>query len=134
VGRRDDLSVGEIPSQRWELALELLRQGRSTCVLPGEVPVVMGRWTGWPDADEMIHVLVYTTLDPEKVTPKIARHDAAAGLAVVRAAEAADPRLTQLFIEYGVVYEYLHDYGMGGLKIGDIDADGTVRLREAGAS
>lgn len=132
MGKGHDLEVAEIPSERWELALGLLRVGPSTFVLPGDVPVVLGRWTGWPGADEKIHVGIYTPIDPTKVTPQIAHHDAAIGLAIVRAAEAADSRLTELFCQYGAVYEYLHDYGMGGLKLGDIDPDGSVRMRQLG--
>jgi len=46
----------------------------------------------------------------------------------VDAVAAADPRLTGLFRQFGVVYEYVFDYETGAVKIGDVAPDGAVSM------
>ena len=125
---RDDVQVGEIPSERWEIALGLLIEGGRLFLLPGETPVGLQRYHGFPNADGLIHVSVFTQLEPPTVTPEIAQRDARLGLEVVRKAESADPMLSQLLERFGVIFEYVCDYGNGAVKIGDIFPDGQVSL------
>lgn len=120
--------MGEIPSQRWEVALGLLNDGGELFLLPGEPPVGLQRYVGFPKADGLIHVSVFTEVEPSKVTPEIATRDAVLGLEVIRRAEAADVRLSRLFDQHGVIFEYVFDYGHGAVKIGDIASDGSVQL------
>lgn len=128
MGTRGAFVVDEVPSERWNLALELLRDAGEMFVLPGEVPVGVQRYAGWPGADGLVHVSVFTSTEPPAVTQEMAERDVATGLATVRKAAAADPNLTVLFEAYGVVYEYVYDYGHGAVRIGDADVNGTVRL------
>jgi hypothetical protein len=128
VGTSGAFEVDEIPSDRWELALDLLRRADHMFLLPGEVPVGLQRYEGWPGADGHVHVSIFTGVEPKGVTQEMAQRDVAIGIATVRRAETADARLTELFEEYGVVYSYVYDYGHGAVKIGEADADGSVRL------
>ena len=45
------LEIDEVPGSRWEIALQLLEDGGGLVVVPGEVPVGLQRWVGWPQAD-----------------------------------------------------------------------------------
>lgn len=128
MATRGAFEVGEIPSDRWELALDLLHQAGHMFVLPGEVPVGIQRYAGWPGADGLIHVSIFTTVERRTVTPEMAGHDVHLGLSAVKKAAAADPRLSRMFEQYGVTYEYVYDYGHGAVKIGDADEHGAVRL------
>ena len=67
--------ISEVPSERWEIALELLRAAGPLFVLDGPVPVSLQRYSGWPGADGKIHVCVYTTREPNSVTPEVATAD-----------------------------------------------------------
>jgi hypothetical protein len=62
-------------------------------ILDGPVPVSLQRYTGWPGADELIHVCVYTTREPKSVTPEVATADFRRGMETLRQAMAADDRL-----------------------------------------
>jgi hypothetical protein len=128
VGKGAGLTIDEIPGQRWEIALELLRDGGQLFLIPGDVPVGLQRYVGWPRADGQIHVSIFTETEPQAVTTEMATRDARAGLAAVTTAQLADSRLADLFTEFGVVYEYVYDYGQGAVKIGDVTDDGSVTL------
>jgi hypothetical protein len=114
VTRRGAFRVSEVPGERWELALEFLRDAGPMFVLDGPVPVSLQRYGGWPGADGKIHVCVYTTREPKSVTPEIATADFRRGLETLRQAIAADDRLQVMINEYGVSYEYVYDYETGG--------------------
>lgn len=128
MGTRGAFVVDEIPSERWSLALDLLRDAGPMFVLPGEVPVGVQRYAGWPGADGLVHVSLFTSTEPNAVTQEMAQRDVASGLTTVQNAAAADPTLLLLFEQYGVVYDYVFDYGHGAVRIGDADVDGSVRL------
>ena len=97
-------------------------------VLEGLVPVGLQRHSGWPGADEKIHVGIYTTHEPRFVTLEMVRADVGSGLRILQQAAGADPRLQAMLAEYGVIYEYLHDYGQGAALIGRATGDGDVTL------
>lgn len=128
MASRGAFEVAEIPSERWELALDLLDQAGHMVVLPGEVPVGIQRYSGWPGADGLIHVSIFTDVEPRAVTREMAGHDVNLGLSAVKRAAAVDPRLSRMFERYGVEYDYVFDYGHGAVKIGDVDEHGVVRL------
>jgi hypothetical protein len=120
--------VHEIPGARWELALDLIRDGGQEVFIPGPVPISLWRSTGPPAADGRIHVCICTSFSPRSISIEMAQQDATSGLQTLRRAEAGDPRLTHLLEEYVVVYEYVSDYGTGAVKLGDVEPDGQVRL------
>jgi hypothetical protein len=122
------VEIDEVPGARWEIALQLLEDGGGSVVVPGEVPVGLQRWVGWPQADGKVHVRFSTEREPSRVTIIMAQADVRAGLAVVAQLLEADRRLGRLFDKYGVCYEYLYDYGHGAVKIADVASDGTVSM------
>jgi hypothetical protein len=128
VTLRGAFRISEVPGERWELALEFLRAGGPMFVLDGPVPVGLQRYTGWPGADGLIHVCVYTTREPKSMTPEVATADFRWGMETLRQAIAADDRLQTMMNEHGVVYEYLYDYQTGATVIGRAAEGGTVTI------
>jgi hypothetical protein len=128
VTHRGAFRITEVPGERWELALELLRDAGQMVVLDGPVPVSLQRYSGWPGADGKIHVCVYTTRSPKSVTPGMATAEFRQALETLRQATAADNRLQAMIDEYGVIYEYVYDYETGGAAIGRAAEDGTVTM------
>jgi hypothetical protein len=122
------VQVSEIPSKRWELALEQLDAGGAMTVLDGDPPIGLQRYVGWPGADGLVHVSIFTEQGPQSLTQEIASRDVAAGLQTLADAMTADPRLGALLERHGVVREYVFDYGKGAVAAGDVMADGAVRL------
>jgi hypothetical protein len=120
--------ISEIPSPRWDLALETIADAGPLIVLDCEPPVGLQRYHGWPGADGHIHLSIYTTLEPQTITQEIAARDVRTGLEHLERAVVADPRLEGLFDEYGVVREYVLDYGNGAVRVGAVSEDGTVTL------
>jgi hypothetical protein len=122
------VQVREIPSKRWDLALEQLEVGGELTVLDGDPPIGLQRDVGHPGADGRVHVWVFTERDPKSLTQEIASREVTAGLESLAVAEAADPRLAALLALHGGARKYVFDYGYGGTHVGDIDEDGTVTL------
>lgn len=123
------VAIDEIPSPRWDLALELIEAAGRLTVLAGDPLVGLQRYDGWPGADGQIHVSIFTEFEPRTITPEMASRDCRAGLEQLGRALAADPRLQSFFAKYGSVYEYVYDYGNGAVCIGTVDAKGEVSLR-----
>jgi hypothetical protein len=122
------VQVSEIPSKRWDLALEQLDAGGAMTVLDGDPPIGLQRYVGWPGADGLVRVSIFTEQGPQSLTQEIASRDVAAGLQTLADAMTADPRLGALLERHGVVREYVFDYGKGAGAVGDVMADGAVRL------
>lgn len=124
--------VSEIPSKRWDLALEQLDAGGAMTVLDGEPLIGLQRYFGWPGADGQVLVSVFTALEPHSLTQEIASSDVAAGLQTLSEAVAADPRLAALLQRRGVACEYVFDYGHGAVAVavavGGVDVNGSVTL------
>jgi len=123
--------VSQIPSSRWDLALEQIAGGGAMTVLECEPPVGLQRYEGWPGADGVVHISIFTSHEPSSLTAEIATREVAAGLRHLSKAMAADPRLGVLLDRYGVVreYVYVYDYGTGAVAVADASEDGTVTLR-----
>ena len=128
VSNGDALTVDEIPGPRWKLALERLRDGGPTVILPGDVTVGLQRWVGFPAADGKLHVCVWTETEPSALTAAMVESDVQGGLATLSRAMVADPRLAALLSSVDVSYDYLYDYGMGAVQVAAFDADGTVAM------
>jgi hypothetical protein len=124
----DALKVDEIPSPRWELALECLTDGGPTVLLDGEVRIGLQRWLGFPLADGKIHIYTWTEVEPSQVSRAIVESGVRAALATLDKALAADKRLKQILETAGVEYEFLFDYGMGAVKVATFEGDGSFEL------
>lgn len=122
------VQVREIPSQRWDLALEQLEAGGEMTVLDGDPALGLYRHARPLEADGRVHVLVFTKSDRQSLTQEIASREVTAGLQSLAAAQAADPRLGDLLARHGVIRKYVFDYDYGGAHVGDIDDDGIVTL------
>lgn len=126
--RGDDIRIHEIPSDRWEIALDCLDNGGPMSVLAGEP---LSGCNGGPDGRQLtarIHVSIFTTTDPSMLTIDSSSREAKAGLTHLKAALATDPRLDALFERHGVVVEYVCDYGQGAVQVGSVDEAGEVEL------
>ena len=97
-------------------------------VLEGAPPIGLQRYVGWPGADGLVHVSIFTEQGLESLTQEIASRDVAVGLQTLADAMAADPRLVDLLESHGVVGDYVFDYGNGAVAVGDVDESGVVRL------
>lgn len=117
------LIVDEPAGKRWELALSLLEEG-------GE-PVQLGSLTVFragagPAHDALIHIGVECPYEPERVTVEVARAALAQAVVQVQAIIASDRRFGDLVDRFGSVYEYVYDYGMGGLLVAVSHGDGDL--------
>ena len=97
-------------------------------VLDGDPPIGLQRHVGWPGADGLVHVSIFTERGPGSLTHEIASRDVTSGLQNLAEATTADPRLSELLKRHGVVCEYVFDYGNGAVAVGDVDDDGAVLL------
>lgn len=122
------VQITEIPSQRWDLAIESLELGGPLLVLAGQPPVGLQRWTRGTTGDGLIHVSIFTTTEPEVITRQSASTEVQSGLGTLDRAVVADPRLQELFDRYGVTIAYVFDYGHGAVRLGDVRDDGVVDL------
>lgn len=125
----DVIWVREIPSSRWDLAIGELNDAGALAVLDDEIRVGLQRHGSSPGADGRIHVTIFTDVDAQSLNPEIASSEVAAGMTLIDRALRADSRLGDLFRRYGVVREYVYDYGHGAVLVGDITEDWTVTLR-----
>lgn len=130
TGRSGDhvVSLGDIPGPRWDLALGKIAAAGPLTVLDGEPPVALQRYDGWPGADGHIHVSIFTIIEPPAITQEIAERDVRDGLEHLRIVMEAEPRLAQLVDKYGIVREYVFDYGSGAARVGTVSAEGSVTL------
>lgn len=123
-----EFTVEEIPSERWELALSLLRDGGRLVVVRRELPLGLQRHVGWPAADGLIHVSAFTPSAPRELTEDAVRRDGLAAVGLLQDLVTADPRLAEMLDTYGKCVEYVYDYGNGAVRIGVIGDDGSVAL------
>jgi hypothetical protein len=120
--------VDEIPSERWDAALDLIASGGPLVVVEREVALGLQRYVGWPRADARIHVSAYTTTEPSRLTEAAIERDVHFAVQLLADVIQHDGRLGQLLSDIGYEFEYLYDYGMGAVKVGFIDPAGRVTL------
>lgn len=120
--------VNEIPSPRWDVALDLIRDGGPLVVVRREIALGFQHHFGWPNADGLIHVSAFATLAPSELTDESKNRDGEAAAKLLRDVVAADARLGATFDTYGMQLEYVYDYGNGAVRIGRISEDGDVAL------
>ena len=111
------------------MAIIQLRDAGSLVVLDGEVRIALQRHQGFLGDDGRTDVALFATRDPNFLSHALACSDVAAGRAVLERASAADARLQHMLRDYGVIREYVYDYGHGALLVGDISEDWEVVLR-----
>jgi hypothetical protein len=119
-------TVLEIPSARWEIAMDQLEHGRGYVVLEGDVDVALRRWPTGPRPDPRLNVAIYATSEPRKTPSTVATREVGLGLAAYRSAIGADSRLAALIEQHGQVIEYLYDYGMGAVLVGTVSDDDSL--------
>jgi hypothetical protein len=108
------LTVDEPSGKRWELALGLLESGEAPVRIRG---LTMYRVVAGPTHDDLIHVEVDCPTEPDRVTEGMARSAVAGARGEIQALIASDPRFGELLDRFGSVYEYVHDYGLGGVLV-----------------
>ncbi|HXX89145.1 MAG TPA: hypothetical protein VEI83_02845 [Acidimicrobiales bacterium] len=119
---KNDLWIDEASGQRWDLALDLIDDGRGAVLFGGALRFV--RHVGWPGADGLIHVGV--------ITPDISAPAHVAQAAVDSARELVtglihtDHRLADLIALHGVIWELVGDEGLAVWRIAPIDQDGRI--------
>ncbi len=123
-----EFAVDEIPSDRWDLALALLRDDGPLVVVRRELPLGFQRHVAWPNADGLIHVSAFTHSAPSELTEDAVQRDGMAAVGLLKDLVAADPRLGQMLDTYGKRVEYVYDYGNGAVRIGVIGDDGSIAL------
>jgi hypothetical protein len=125
----DALTIGEIPSPRWDLALQCLLDGGPTVALDDVVRVGLQRWVGFPGADGKVHIYTWTEVEPDRLSPAMIESAVRGALATLDRALAADERLGRILEDAGVEYEFLWDYGTGGaIKVATFHRDGSYEL------
>ena len=120
--------VDEIPGDRWDLALDVLRDGGPLVIVRREITLGLQRHVGWPNADGFIHVSAFTHSAPSELSQDAVKRDGEAAASLLGDLMDADPRLAELFDVYGRCVEYVYDYGNGAVRIGVIGEDGSVQL------
>jgi hypothetical protein len=86
----------------------------------------MSRNTAGPHADGRIHVSIECTVDPDFLARGAAEADIERGLAQVREMARVDSRFASLMNRFGVIREYVWDYGMGGIRLATVREDDTL--------
>jgi len=123
------LNVSAADGDRWELALNLLETGDAPVRLGS---ITLCRDVGAPNADGHIHIEFPCLHDPDRITPEAGAHDLDSARSVVQAASAADHRFALLLHRFGFIYEYVHDYGMGGVLLATAREDGSLTWQHPG--
>lgn len=124
----NSFEVNEIPSPRWELALDLIREGGPLVLVHREIALGFRRHIGWPNADGLIHVSAFTNAAPSELSDEAMTRDGESASTLLRDVLAADRRMAEACDAYGMRFEYVYDYGNGSVRIGTILDDGAIAL------
>lgn len=133
VGPPHDLSIDQLDGPRWELALQLLRTGDGAVNLRGLVLRVDPATT---KAGRRMHIEFECPFDPSQAGR--AQHDRLAALAqrdlqearqTIEMACREDGRFAALVADSGLVYEFVHRYGMGALLVATAGRAGDLSWR-----
>jgi hypothetical protein len=133
VGPTHALSVEQFDGPRWELALQLLQDGEAPVNVRGLVLSADPATAGSP---RRLHVKFDCPFDPSQVgrasqerLRSVAEHDLLAARSLIAQACEEDPRLAAVVEDSGVVYEYVHRYGMGALLVASAGTSGDLSWR-----
>lgn len=133
VGPTQALSVEHPEGPRWELALQLLRDGEQAVEVRG---LVLNTDPPTAKAQRRLHVEFECPFDPSQVGKgpherlrSVAERDLSQARAVIAEVCAEDERFAALVEESGVVYEFVHRYGMGALLVATAGASTDLTWR-----
>lgn len=133
VGPAQDLSVDQLDGPRWELALDLLQRGEAAVNLRG---LVLRADTATAKTGRRLHVEFDCPFDPSQVgksphdrLESVARHDLQEARQTIQTACDEDERFATLVADSGVVYEFVHRYGMGALLVATAGRSGDLSWR-----
>jgi hypothetical protein len=119
------LTVDHPSGERWNLALDLISDGRENVLLGSDL--VIRRDVGWPGADGQIHIGVLASDLPQSAADRaIAQRRVNEARAQVAGLLDEDQRFSTLIDTCGVVWEYLGDDGSAAWIIGTISEDGQI--------
>ena len=128
-----DLLVDRLDGPRWELALDLLRSGSGAVNLNG---LVLSTDPATAAISRRLHVELECPFDPSLVNQApherlrvVAENDLGQARATIEEACSLDDRFSALVAGSGVVYEYVHRYGMGSLLVGTAGQTGDLSWR-----
>ena len=132
VGPVYDLLVDRLDGPRWELALNLLRSGGGAVNLNG---LVLSTDPATPATSRRLHVEFECPFDPSLVNRApherlrvVAEDDLGRARATIEACS-MDERFSALVAGSGVVYEFVHRYGMGSLLVATAGQTGDLSWR-----
>ena len=125
---RDAFVVDEIPSERWEMALDLIGSGGPLVLVEREISLGFQRHIGWPTADGRVHVSAYTAASPSQLTEAAVEQDGRMAAQLLADVVERDAQLSRLLNALGFDFDYVYDYGNGAVKIGSISSDGHIAL------
>jgi hypothetical protein len=128
VSLKGALGVTEVPSDRWDLGLDLLRSGGAVVLVEREVALGFQRRVDWPNADGMVHVCAYAETGPSHLTDNVVETHGIYALQLRADLIGLDPRLGDALKDWGGTIDYVYDYGNGAVRIGSIDRNGNVTL------
>ena len=133
VSPAEALSVERLEGPRWDLALQLLRDGEAAVRLRG---LVLNGDPPKAKTQRRLHVAFDCPFDPSQVgrgpherLKSVAELDLREARDVIARTCADDQRFATMVEESGVVYEYVHRYGMGALLVATAGASGDLNWR-----
>jgi len=117
------LTVDEPQGQRWDLALDLLREGPDLIAL-GQ-GLLLSRDTSGPASDGHIHIGVIAHASRERAQSEV---DTAREF--VQGLTETDKRFGASLRPFGITWEYVGDGGTVTITLARIDEDGTLIWRD----
>ena len=128
-----DLSVDTLDGPRWELALDLLQRGEASVNMRG---LVLRNDPATAKASRRLHIEFECPFDPSQVgksshdrLESVASRDLEGARQTIETACAEDERFADLVAASGVVYEFVHRYGMGSLLVATASRAGDLSWR-----
>jgi hypothetical protein len=133
VGPYAALTIDDATGPRWDAAIQLLANGEA----PIQIGVlVLSSDPASANEPRRLHVEFDCPYDPSQVgkAPQerlglVAQRDLDAARQSVDDLCRADERFATLMAESGLVYEYVHRYGMGALLVASAGATGDLNWR-----
>jgi hypothetical protein len=133
VGPPQDLTIDRLEGSRWDLALQLLETGEGAVNLRG---LVLRVDQATPKSGRRMHIEFECPIDPSQVgraqherLAHAAERDLQAARETIGLACRADERFAALVSDSGLVYEYVHRYGMGALLVATAGQSGEMSWR-----
>lgn len=130
VSPRTALNIDAPSGPRWELALELLERGDEAV---GFGNLVLRTDPATPKAGRRLHIEFACPVDPalsmearREQLHALGNRDLDAARRLVTSVCEQDGRFAALVADSGLVYEFVHDYGMGTLLVATARRSGPL--------